>query len=110
MRAVAIFRAEREQRIAECAEILAEEIIECLRHRESMLLPDNLPERRAVLAEELKERYMKAVTAIETRAHARIIALFGHHLVKAGETAERLFANDLFPSNRGKCSASRKSS
>lgn len=96
MRAVAIFREEREQRIAECAEIVVEEIIACLRHRESSLLPDNLPARRATLGEELKTRYMRAVAAIEVHAHARMIALFGHHFVKAGQTAERLFANDLF--------------
>ena len=96
MRAVAIFREEHEQRIAECAELIVEEIISCLRHRESTTAPADLPARRATIGEELKTRYMRAVAAIEVRAHARMIALFRHHFVKAGGNAERLFANDLF--------------
>lgn len=96
MRAVTIFREEHEQRIAECAEIILEEIIACLRHRESSTVPAGSSARGETIGAELKTRYMRAVAAIEMHAHARMIALFRHHFVKAGENAERLFANDLF--------------
>jgi hypothetical protein len=60
------------------------------------MLKSDLSTHRKQLGEELKERYMAAVGSIESSAHSRIIKLFGHNLVKTGDTAEHLFANDLF--------------
>ena len=94
--AVQVLRDEWTARLSDCAEIILDEIIACLRHRESATLSEDLPARRLALGEELKARYMRAVTSLEARAHQRIIALFGHHLVHPGESAEQLFANDLF--------------
>lgn len=94
--AVRLLRAEWESRLVECAEIIVEEIEACLQHRESATLGAELAIKRASESEQLKTKFMSAVASIEARAHARIIALFGHSLVEAGRSEEQLFANDLF--------------
>lgn len=95
-KAVNVLREGWDARLEECSEIMVELITECLRHRETSMLKSDLPSHRKQLGDELKERYMKAVGGLESRAHTRIISLFGHNLVKAGETSEFLFSNDLF--------------
>ncbi|MHA3771994.1 GTPase/DUF3482 domain-containing protein [Verrucomicrobiota bacterium sgz303538] len=95
-KAVQVLREGWEARLEECAEVMVELLEESLRHRETSMLKSDLSSHRKQLGEELKERYMKAVAGIESRSHERIISLFGHRLVKAGQTSEHLFANDLF--------------
>ena len=92
--AVALLREEWNARLGECAEIIVEMLCECLRHRETAAAPGDAGARRAALGEELKSRYMRAVSTLEARAHARIIELFGHSLVKAEANTEHL--SDLF--------------
>jgi len=95
MQAVAIFREEREQRLAECAQIIVELLTDALTHRETAAAPE-LPSRRAAAAEELKQRFTKAVSAREARAHRDIIQLFRHRLVKPEAATEPLFSEGLF--------------
>ena len=92
--AVALLREEWNARIGDCAEVVVELLCECLRHRETAAAPVEAGARRDALGEELKARYMRAVSALEARAHARIIDLFGHSLVKAEANTEHL--SDLF--------------
>lgn len=94
--AVALLREEWTTRLTECAEIIVELLVTALRHRETSSAQADLAARRDTVGEDLKARYQAAVSRIEARAHARIIALFGHHLVKAEANAEHLFADDLF--------------
>lgn len=96
MEAVSLLRAEREKQLDECAEIITDEIEHCLQHKESVTLANESPIRRAEESEKLKARYQSAVTAIEAKAHGRIIQLFNHRLVQAGQNATQLFSDDLF--------------
>ncbi len=95
MRAVAIFREEWERRIGECAEIVVELLFDALSHEEVAASPEGRP-RRAALGEELQQRFIKAVSAREARAHHEIIRLFGHHRVKADDMSGPLFDAGLF--------------
>jgi hypothetical protein len=94
--AVDLLREEWTTRLTECAEIIVELLVAALRHRETSGAEADLGRRRDAVAEELKARYQLAVGKIEARAHRRIIALFGHHLVKTEASAEHLFDDDLF--------------
>jgi hypothetical protein len=94
--AVALLREEWTSRLTECAEIIVEMLIAALRYRETGSAQEDLEKRREILAEELKARYRVAVSRIESRAHGKIIAVFGHNLVKAESSDEHLFADDLF--------------
>ena len=89
--AVALLREEWNARLGDCAEIVVELLCECLRHRETAAAAGP---RSEAIGEELKARYMRAVSGLEERAHARIIELFGHSLVKAEANTEHL--SDLF--------------
>ena len=93
--AVAIFREEWQHRLGECAEIIVELIVGALTHQETAPSSE-LQSRRLALGEELKKRYLEAVSSRETRAHQEIIRLFGHSRVKAESTADRLFDTGLF--------------
>ena len=95
MRAVAIFREEWQQRIGECAEIIVELLFDALTHQEVAASPEGQTRRKA-LGEELQQRFIKAVSARETRAHHDIIRLFGHNRVKADATSGPLFDSGLF--------------
>jgi hypothetical protein len=95
MRAVTIFRDEREQRLTECAEIIVELLVDALTHRETVAAPE-LPSRRAAAGEELKATFTRAVSTREARAHREIIDLFRHRLVKAETSSEPLFEEGLF--------------
>jgi hypothetical protein len=94
-RAVAIFREEWERRIGECAEIIVELLFDALTHTEVAASPEGRT-RRDVLGEELQQRFMKAVSSRETRAHHEIIRLFGHNRVKTDDTSGPLFDAGLF--------------
>jgi hypothetical protein len=94
-RAVAIFREEWERRIGECAEIIVELLIEALTHQEVAAAPES-KSRREALGEELKQRFIQAVSARELRAHQEIIRLFGHNRVRAATGGEPLFDAGLF--------------
>ncbi len=95
-RAVAIFREEWDKRLGECAEIIVELLADALTHREVAGADAASPTRRAAVGEELKTRFVKAVSAREVRAQQAIIRLFGHHRVQPETAGERLFDTDLF--------------
>jgi hypothetical protein len=89
-------RVEWTDRVRDCGEIIVDLLTTALRHRESGLAsPDNQKLRKDA-AEKLKEKYMLAVSKLETSAHSRIIALFRHNLVKAGASSDPIFSDDLF--------------
>ncbi len=94
-RAVAIFREEWERRIGECAEIIVELLFDALTHEEVAASPEGRT-RREALGDELKQRFVQAVSARETRAHHDIIRLFGHHRVQADAASGPLFDAGLF--------------
>ena len=94
-RAVAILREEWEKRVADCAEIIVELLIDALVHVERAPAPE-LKARRAATREELKERFIRTVSKREARAHHEMIELFRHRLVKAGAAETQLFGSDLF--------------
>ncbi len=95
MRAVAIFREEWERRIGECAEIVVELLFDTLTHEEVTASPDGKT-RREALGGELQQRFIKAVSARETRAHHEIIRLFGHSRVQTDDASGPLFDAGLF--------------
>ena len=92
MRAVAVFREEWEKRLGECAEIIVELLADALTHREVA----GVEAGRAAVGEELKARFVKAVSAREARAQRAIIKLFGHNRVQAEVAGEQLFDTELF--------------
>ena len=95
-RAVAVFREEWERRLGECAEITVELLVDALTHREVAGVDAEAPARRAAVGEELKARFIKAVSAREARAQRAIIQLFGHNRVHAEEADAQLFDTALF--------------
>jgi predicted GTPase len=95
-RAVTLLREEWDSRLNECAEIIVELLVAALRHRETSSSHADLDTRRASVGEDLKARYKLNVSRLESRAHARIITLFRHHLVKTESREDHLFAEDLF--------------
>lgn len=95
-RAVAIFREEWEKRLGDCAEILVEMLIDCLMHREAAVTDADSAARRESIGADLKMRFMKAVSARESRAHQSIITLFGHSRVRAESDQPPLFDSGLF--------------
>jgi hypothetical protein len=95
-RAVAIFREEWDKRLGECAEIIVELLADALTHREVAGADADSKARREAVGEELKARFIKAVTARETRAHKAIIKLFGHNRVRTETASEQLFDAGLF--------------
>jgi hypothetical protein len=94
--AIALLRAEWEARLDDCAELIVELLADCLAHSETLTIETADAAARREAGETLKRRYMDAIAATEARTHGRIIALFSHHLVSAGQDAETLFADDLF--------------
>ena len=94
-RAVAIFREEWEKRLRDCAEIIVEMLIDCMTHREVAGTEESVARREAV-GDELKARFMKTVSARESRAHQSIINLFGHSRVRAESAHPQLFDSGLF--------------
>ncbi len=94
--AVKLLREEWEARLDESAEILAALLIDCLQHRESEPPKSDLPEARKRQAEALRERFLGELGRREARAHAAIIRLFGHRLVKAGVPEVTALTTDLF--------------
>jgi hypothetical protein len=96
LQAVALLQQDWNARLDDCAELIVEQLADCLVHSETSTLPSRDAAQRAAAGEALKARYMAAIAAIEARAHGRIIALFSHHLVSAGHDTEQLFADDLF--------------
>ena len=95
-RAVSIFREEWEKRLGECAEIIVEMLVDCLTHREAAGTDADSAARRESIGAELKMRFMKAVSARESRAHQSIINLFGHSRVRAESDQPPLFDSGLF--------------
>ena len=96
MRAVAVFREEWEKRLGESAEIIVELLADALTHREVAGADTESKTRRAAVGEELKARFVKAVSAREARAQRAIIKLFGHNRVQAEAAGEQLFDTALF--------------
>ncbi|WP_119157231.1 GTPase/DUF3482 domain-containing protein [Caldimonas tepidiphila] len=94
MQAVAVLRQDWAGRLDEAAELIVQLLADVLQHRETAP-PAEGPEAEAV-AEQLRQRFMAAIAAREARAHAALIALFGHRRVKAGAATEPLFADGLF--------------
>jgi hypothetical protein len=94
--AVKLLREEWEARLDECAEILAELLIDALQYRESEAPKSDLPEARKRQAEALRTRFLSGLGQREARAHREIIRLFGHRLVKAEGTEMPAITGDLF--------------
>ena len=95
LRAVAIFREEWEHRIRDCADIIVDLLVSALTHQEVAAAPEGTS-RRDQLGEELKQRFVAAVSARENAAHREIIRLFGHSRVQAEAGGGPLFDAGLF--------------
>jgi hypothetical protein len=95
MQGVQLLRDEWRARLDDAAQRIVDLLAELLQHRETADAPPE-GEDAAPAAEALKRRYMAALAEREARAHAALIELFGHHLVKAGAMPDQLFADDLF--------------
>jgi hypothetical protein len=93
MQAVQVLRDDWSRRLDDSAALIAALLVDLLQHRETA--PDAGPDDKAA-AEALKQRYMAALAAREARAHAALIALFSHRLVKAGALPAQVFADGLF--------------
>lgn len=95
MQGVQLLRDEWRARLDDAAQRIVELLVELLQHRETADAPAE-GEDPAPAAEALKQRYLAALAEREARAHAALIELFGHHLVKAGAMPAQLFADGLF--------------
>jgi len=95
MQAVQLLRDEWSQRLDDSAGLIVALLIDLLQHRETASSPAP-GQSEADAAQALKQRYMAALAAREARAHAALIALFSHRLVKAGALPAHLFTDDLF--------------
>ena len=96
LQAVALLQQDWNARLDEGAELIVDELADCLQHSETAALAGADPAQVAAAEEALKRRFMAAIGTIESRAHGRIIALFSHRLVSAGDDSGQLFADDLF--------------
>jgi hypothetical protein len=94
--AVAIITEERQKRLGECAEIITNLLVDTLQHREVASADAEFEARRKSLGEELKQRFVKAVSAREASAHQDIIKLFRHNRVTTESAGELLFDAELF--------------
>ncbi|MCX7408537.1 MAG: DUF3482 domain-containing protein [Planctomycetales bacterium] len=95
-RAVTIFTEQQDKRHGESAEIIVDLLINALQHRETVSADADLKSRREQIGEELKQRFVKALSDREARAHQQIIELFRHRRVKTESTGELLFDAELF--------------
>lgn len=94
--AVAVFTEEREMRLDECAEIILKLLIDALQHREIASADAESEARRNSLGDELKQRFVNAVSTREAFAQQDIIKLFRHNRVTTESTGELLFDAELF--------------
>lgn len=95
MQAVQLLRDEWGRRLDDAAGLICALLADLLQHRETADAPP-AGEPPDAAAQALKQRYLAALAAREARAHAALIALFSHRLVKAGELPSQVFADDLF--------------
>jgi hypothetical protein len=95
-RAVDLYRAEWDERLGACAEIMVELLLDALTHRETAGSGAVPAARRDAEGERLKARFIAAVSARELRAQRAIIELFGHSRVEAEAAGESLFDSELF--------------
>jgi hypothetical protein len=95
MQAVQLLRDEWGRRLDDAAGLICALLADLLQHRETADAPP-AGEPPDAAAQALKQRYLAALAAREARAHAALIALFSHRLVKAGELPAQVFADDLF--------------
>jgi hypothetical protein len=95
MQAVQVLRDEWQRRLDDSAGLIAGLLIDLLQHHETASAPAARADEKAS-AQALKQRYMEALAAREARAHAALIALFSHRLVKAGTLPTQLFDDGLF--------------
>ncbi len=93
-RAVATYESDWAGRRDECAEVIAELLIEALQHRETAAVGLNEDSRAASAA--LVERFQESLRELEGRAHERIIRTFKHHELAAGSAGVPLAGLDLF--------------
>lgn len=94
--AVAIFTEQQDKRLDECAEIVVALLINALQHTEVASADADLESRRAQIAEELKQRFITALSDLEVRAHKQIIEIFRHSRVTSEVAGELLFDAELF--------------
>jgi Domain of unknown function (DUF3482)/50S ribosome-binding GTPase len=95
MQAVQLLRDEWDRRLDDAAGLICTLLADLLQHRETADAPP-AGEPPEAAAQALKQRYLAALAAREARAHAALIALFSHRLVKAGALPAQVFADDLF--------------
>lgn len=95
MQAVQMLRDEWQRRLDDSAGLIAGLLIDLLQHRETAPAPAARHAEEDA-AQALKQRYMEALATREARAHAALIALFSHRLVKAAALPTQLFADGLF--------------
>lgn len=100
--AVAIYVEAQQQRIADCATVIVNLLIDSLEYREDAPLESEAPARRERQAAELREHFVNAITARETKAHNQIIELFRHHRVSPDRLGELPFDEGLFSSETWK--------
>ncbi len=94
--AIALLQQEWSTRLDDCVDLVVDLLADCLSHTQTATLASRDASQRATAGEALKSRYMASITAIEARAHGRIIESFSHHLVGVDRDTEQLFADGLF--------------
>ncbi len=97
--AVALFTKDQETRLADCAETIGELLIFALQHSEVAIADSAVvesPAWREALRDELKQRFIRTVSAREASAHQKIIKIFRHSRVDLDLAGESLFDTGLF--------------
>ncbi|MES2572467.1 MAG: GTPase/DUF3482 domain-containing protein, partial [Verrucomicrobiota bacterium] len=94
MRAVTIVREDWERRLSECTTNLVEMLIDCLTHEERTLLQSESERQKEERV--LTEKFQKAISSREARAHNAVIELFRHRLIKSETSSDELFEEGLF--------------
>lgn len=95
MQGVQLLRDEWHARLDDAAQQIVALLEDLLQHRETADAPADEHEAEAAAAA-LKQRFMDTLAAREARTHTALIALFGHHLVRAGALPPQVFGDTLF--------------
>lgn len=91
---VRAFRGDWQSRMARCAEVIAELLLDCLAHFETKNLVSEWD--AAATRERLQRRYHEHLRTLESQAHNRLRSIFKHHRLKITGVDERVFDEDLF--------------
>ena len=94
--ALRVIDAERRDRVTDAAAVVAELLVDALRHRETEAVDTDDEAARRMLGGTLKDRFMATLSTRERDAHRGLIALYAHRHVRPDALPADLFDESLF--------------